>query len=704
MPRGKLEPPNLDDRTWQELVDQAKALIPKYAPEWTDHSPSDPGIALIELFAWLVEGMTYRLNRVPDRTYIEFLNLLGVTRDPAKPATTVLAFTIAPGATPVLVDAGLQVGTPQTEADAAVVFETEESVLLLPANLQAALWRASGTTAKVENVTDRLTAKPLVGMAVPAPRDQVSQLVFGFDAAIDREFSLHISIPDSSLRMAQLGPGESIALEWTYSKSAPNSSAVWSDRILDVRDGTTALSRSGRVHFPRLADWTAQEANNLPGFNGSPPPVANQKWFWLRLAIKYSTPTIGKEVKIELSHVLFNSAIASSVLTTREPEELGKSNGQPFQRFELRRRPLYKQPGTREPYEHLKLETVEADSAGGERVVPWRAVDDFPQGPERVFRLNPVTGVVEFGNFAPNTPLTGAETSPGFGLIPPDGSVIRVREYRAVASGAKGNLPPDSVTVMRQPLAGVQRVTNPGTARGGADEEDLEQTKRRAPEMLRIRNRAVTAEDFEYLAYEASTAVKTARCLPPLIVAGVPSNAGRLDRSLGHVNVLIVPDAPPEDPRPRPTAELIDEVRIYLDDRRVITTSLTVTGPRYLEIKITGEIQVFPSPKNDQSFRDRLRLQLQEAVRRYLHPLHGGRARTGWRIGESLFLAGVFEVMQPLLAGVGFVSQLTAAGVAIDYERAGNLPTLANTVGVQLGDFELVCGSPSHDLSVRTVT
>ena len=66
--RGRILPPNLDDRTWKDYVDEVRALIPKYAPQWTDHNPSDFGFTLIELFAFLVEGLTYRLNRVPERT------------------------------------------------------------------------------------------------------------------------------------------------------------------------------------------------------------------------------------------------------------------------------------------------------------------------------------------------------------------------------------------------------------------------------------------------------------------------------------------------------------------------------------------------------------------------------------------------------------------------------------------------------------
>jgi hypothetical protein len=68
--------PNLDDRTYEDLVEEARALIPSLYPKWTDHNPTDPGIILIELFAWLTEMVIYRLNRVPDANYKTFLQLL----------------------------------------------------------------------------------------------------------------------------------------------------------------------------------------------------------------------------------------------------------------------------------------------------------------------------------------------------------------------------------------------------------------------------------------------------------------------------------------------------------------------------------------------------------------------------------------------------------------------------------------------------
>ena len=69
---------NLDNLSFEELVKEAKSLIPIYAPDWTNHNPSDPGITLVELFAWLCEMIIYRINQVPESNYMHFLNLLGI--------------------------------------------------------------------------------------------------------------------------------------------------------------------------------------------------------------------------------------------------------------------------------------------------------------------------------------------------------------------------------------------------------------------------------------------------------------------------------------------------------------------------------------------------------------------------------------------------------------------------------------------------
>src|SRR5450759_4094365 len=90
--------PNLDDRRFQDLVDDAKRLVQQRCPEWTDHNVSDPGVTLIELFAWMTEQYLFRLNQVPDKNLVAFLDLIGVRLRPAQPARGDVTFALSAAA------------------------------------------------------------------------------------------------------------------------------------------------------------------------------------------------------------------------------------------------------------------------------------------------------------------------------------------------------------------------------------------------------------------------------------------------------------------------------------------------------------------------------------------------------------------------------------------------------------------------------
>src|SRR6185312_9205509 len=94
-PLMPLIPPNLDDRSFDDLVAEAKRIIASTCPEWTDLSEGDPGMVLVELFAHLTEVMLYRLNRLPEKAYVEFLRLIGVRLQPPAAAGVTLRFSVA---------------------------------------------------------------------------------------------------------------------------------------------------------------------------------------------------------------------------------------------------------------------------------------------------------------------------------------------------------------------------------------------------------------------------------------------------------------------------------------------------------------------------------------------------------------------------------------------------------------------------------
>jgi predicted phage baseplate assembly protein len=113
--------PNLDDRRFQDLVDDAKRLVQQRCPEWSDHNVSDPGVTLIELFAWMTDQLIYRVNRIPDRLYVKFLELLGVRLFPPTAARAPVTFWLAAPQTDVVrIPAGTTAATVRTETDEAI--------------------------------------------------------------------------------------------------------------------------------------------------------------------------------------------------------------------------------------------------------------------------------------------------------------------------------------------------------------------------------------------------------------------------------------------------------------------------------------------------------------------------------------------------------------------------------------------------------
>src|SRR3954471_2869303 len=127
-----LPSPNLDDRRFQQFVDDAKRYIQQRAPEWTDHNVSDPGVTLVETVAHMADQIVYRLNRVPEKNYLAFLDLVGITLFPPAAARTDLTFWLsAPLEEDLLVPVGTETSTLRTEAEEAVVFTTERDLTVV---------------------------------------------------------------------------------------------------------------------------------------------------------------------------------------------------------------------------------------------------------------------------------------------------------------------------------------------------------------------------------------------------------------------------------------------------------------------------------------------------------------------------------------------------------------------------------------------
>ena len=138
-----LPEPILDDLRFQrDLVDEARRRIIRYCPEWTDYNLSDPGITLFELFAWMTEMIVYRLNRVPEKNYIKFIEMLGIQLEPASSARTDLTFWLSTpfpitpeDDTVAVVRQGSEIATRRTDEEDEILFTTDRSLTIRPPSL-----------------------------------------------------------------------------------------------------------------------------------------------------------------------------------------------------------------------------------------------------------------------------------------------------------------------------------------------------------------------------------------------------------------------------------------------------------------------------------------------------------------------------------------------------------------------------------------
>lgn len=660
MSKGKLTAPNLDDRTWEDLVDEAKKLIPRYTPEWTDHNPSDLGITLVELFAWLTEQMIYRLNRVPEKNYFEFLNLIGITRDPPMPAQADITFDLT-GDTALAIPGGTQVSTPPSGTEDGVIFETDAEFHAV--NIKICIFLGEDNTYR--NLSSKLCVEKFQKVTLTVPAGATRWLLMGLALPTDHDLALTFRLTPPS------EPDTEVF--WRYSGIDPQNPTAPEDWPFATPDPLFLFESSARVNIHiddpsgwqpcKPADWDATPAENEM--------EVSEPYYWIgaRLSNLDTVP-----LQIELERLSGNITAARNVVTVKE-ELLGVSSGKPFQIFSLKNTPLYQRANG---LAHLVIAVDE-----GNGWLNWQRVENFSGENVEQYLCNPVTGEITFGNYP-----TGNPEKPGQGRIPDEGSQIKAVSYRYVAGESSGNVPAGTIKIQRTPIAGVSGVANEEAARGGTDWEPIEETKKRAPEAIRTHNRAVSAEDYEFLAREASTEVAKARCYPPKRGVNEPWVTQPFERTPGKVNLIIVPEDK-EERRPEPDADLIAAVKSYLDQRRTITSMLMdPLKPYYVEIKVKATVYAKPAynPEN-------VKKEIQDTLYEFLHPVKGGPDGKGWNIGQSLYIPEVFQVINALPA-ISYVEELTVEGV--DHE--GN-PVSSAGIRLALEDYQLICPAEKDDLN-----
>ena len=624
-----LPAPNLDDLRFQrDLVDEARKRIIHYCPEWTEYNLSDPGITLIELFAWMTELMVFRLNRVPEANYIKFLEMLGLQLMSANSARTELTFWLSaslpltPGSEQtVLVPGGIEVRSELTDEE--VLFTTDHNLEILPPLLEHV---------RKESEFNR-NFYPRLGLETFYPFDrrrpqEGDTFYLGFDPK--NNISGHIL----QFRF-ECDPTEAVGIRredppwvWEYLDREGVWHEVKPSRLEGEADTTGGMNNE-----------TGQLVLYLP-LSTQPATLYGLNAFWLRCRIEQRNPLQGMYAEsprvLNIEAFSMGATVPAKHSVNVEGEYLGVSNGEPGQAFTLANSPIL----TLQAGETLECEEVR----DGDLVwVPWEQVDEFSRSNhfDRHFVLNMANGEVRFGPSVRQSNGTVVQ----YGRIPENSRGIRFSRYR-YGGGVAGNLPAGSIRTMLTSLAYVSRVSNLVRATGGRDQEKLDELKLRAQRELQAQRRAVTAQDYEQFTLKFSRTVARARCLTPNDLA---------NGMAGIVSILVVPAVADALGAGKISSlhlddQLRSDIQHYLDQYRLLTTSLDLREPRYTGVQVKARIvpQDFVHPAE-------VAQRVNDELRRYLSPLpldekppllKVGEKWEGWEFGRDLFAAEVISLIQ----------------------------------------------------------
>lgn len=705
--------PDIDDRRYDDLLAEAVARIRVHNPEWTNFNDADPGITLIQVFAFLTDALLYRANRIPERNRLKFLSLLGVPLQPAAAAQGLVTFSnprgplktftlgdgtqVFAGKVPYRTQDGIDVlpiegavyykapsedqteeltelyealyeslkasdldelafyesaalAAPETGADLPVVDLARDT-------LDGSLWVAllARSAAEVDSTRKQLASRVLTLGILPALTDATRVLRPGGDATNE-------SAPQLSF---QLPIGGSLPED--------AESRVARYRVLSATPSGDLLTTPGVVHLTlpaadQLTLWDNLEPTEQ-GVGDFPPSledtdVADRVVTWIR--IRASGLATGEDGSNQVAARVSWVGVNASRVTQRArvtAETLGRGTGEPDQELTLANTPVIVDSVTLhvngEPWTRID------DLSAAPPEVPVRSSRSAPgevsssaEGDPRVYTVDRASGAVRFGDG-----LRGKR--PAKGAV-----ILAAYDYGGGVSGVLGI---GAITKGPSLPAGV-KVANPIPTWGGAEAETTEEGEKRIAAWLRHRDRLVSVDDFEEIAYRTpGVDVGRVEVLPLFH----PELVGAL--SQGVVTVMVLPRYDADHPgAPEPDLLFLDAVCAHLSPRRLVTTEIHVRGPTYVPIWVSVGIEVVPG-------RDvpPVREAVAAAITSFLSPLEGGIAGEGWPLEKAVEALELWAVATRV-DGVAKVTGVNLGG------SSGEATDRVTTEGLELPRLEAI--------------
>jgi len=742
--------PLLDSRSYQDLVDEALARIPVHNPEWTNFNRSDPGVTLVELFAFMTESLLYRANQIPERNRRAFLALLGIPLQPASSARGIVTLQnvrgerrtltlgrgleVRAGTVPFRSELGLDAVPVEGRVYTKRVLEDQREELVqfyrqlyasyregeeAPADLQLyeTVPLRSGEGAGVDLVEDTVDRSLWIALVLReadvarTDKELESMLADAREQIANRTLSIGL-VPAPPEPEADLRPGGRLApsrpadievlvpqVGETALLPADDDERVPAYRPLDPRTSVNVLEEPGivQVTLPGANDLRLWEnIDPLEAGVGDFPPaledtrLAGRVVTWIRLRAG-----AGAQARLLWAGI---NAVTVSQRAEVVNEVLPPGTGEADQVVRLSRTPVI--PGsvriritTREGPEEWQA-ADDLSAAGPEVPVPdLRRPPGAPRlapKPTKVFMLDPESGQIRFGDG-----LRGAR--------PPANAQIRA-DY-AYGAGRAGNVGPDTIKTSPSLPAGFT-VTNPVRTWDGAEGETVVEGEKQIARFLQHRDRLVTEEDFESIVRRAP-GVDIGRVeVLPAFSPELPSNAP--GDAPGAVTVMLVPRYDATRPNaPMPDQAFLDTVCRYVESRRLVTTEVFLRPPSYVPIWVSVGIDV----EAGRSFAE-VRDAVSAALAVYLSPLPRSlavarirtplgddttypHAETGWPLDKEV-VALELQAVASRVEGVRLVRGLL---VGRSTGGAGDVPMH----GLELPRVEAVTMSLGEPLSLDRV-
>ena len=616
-----LPAPPLDPRTASNLVEETLARVPVHTPEWTNFNASDPGVTLVQLFAFLTDSLIFRTNQIPERNRAKFLKLLGIALQPAQAARG-------------LVQISNRQGAPITQTLAAdqlllageLPFRTQQGLDVLPVDARLFTRRAVAPSPDVEAYYQLLYASygqkigqlslyqtvpfepglgPLdlagtidrtlwIGLFArendapgPDPADPWAQLR---DTLGNRTLSFGLA-PAEMVDTRTIGPaaatGTPDALEFAVARPAPDGSLLFAEgrpapdwRQLAARADFDPTREPGIIEITLPPPAQLKLWNNLEpleaGVGDLPPALpdtalAGRLISWIRVRA-----SAGADVRLRWAGI---NSVAVRQLESISAEDLGEGDGTPDQQRMLAKSPVI--GGS------VAIASIAADGTQTD----WTAVDDLlaaapevpvpgtalplDMAPATAFLVDPEAGTISFGDgFAGQRPRRGE----------------RLYARYDVCAGAGGNVGAGAIKAGPL-LPGGMVATNPLPTWGGADPESLARGEKQIQRMVQHRDRLVTADDFRSIAWRTpGVAIGRIDVLPAWHPDLSPTGIGAVP---GVVTLMAAPRFDALHPAaPRADGPFLDALCRWLDPRRLVTTELILKGPIYKGIWISVGIEV----------------------------------------------------------------------------------------------------------------